>query len=69
MISADGKLWMSNMDGEMIVAKIDPAKYVELGRKEVIDTTRQAPALSNGRLFFRGKDKVVCVDVREESYR
>ena len=64
MIAADGKLWMSTMGGEMVVAKIDPKSYVELGRKKVFDTTRQAPALSDGLLYFRGKESVVCVDAK-----
>lgn len=68
MIFADGKFWMSNMDGELILGKLDAEKFVEVGRQSVTDSTRQAPSLANGFLYFRGNDSVTCVDVRKISY-
>jgi hypothetical protein len=72
MIMADGKLWMSNIDGEMIVADVNPKRYNELGRTEIVairkyGVSRQTPVLANGRLYFRG-DKIVCVDVRNSPF-
>lgn len=65
MISADGKLFMSTMKGEVVIARASPAGYQELGRKLVIETTRQAPALANGRLYLRDDKEIVCLDVRK----
>jgi outer membrane protein assembly factor BamB len=64
LIAADGKLFIVTLQGELIVAKASPKGYEELGRKEVIGQTRQAPSLSNGFLFLRDDKEVVCLDVR-----
>lgn len=63
-IAADGKLFLSTMDGELVVARPSPEKYVELGRKTVLGMTRQAPALAGGRLYLRDDAEIVCLDVR-----
>lgn len=65
-ILADGKLWYVTMKGELILVKADPAKYIELARsKPLIETTRHAPALANGRLYLRDGKEIVCLDVRK----
>ena len=66
MISAGGKLFMSTMKGEVVIARASPAGYQELGRKLVVETTRQAPALSDGRLYLRDGKEIVCLDVRKK---
>jgi outer membrane protein assembly factor BamB len=65
LISADGKLFMTTMKGELVVARANPERYDEIGRATVLGSTRQAPALSNGRLFLRDDKEVVCLDVRK----
>ena len=64
LIAADGKLFMTTMAGELVVARASSKKYDELGRATVLETTRQAPSLSNGRLFLRDGREIVCLDVR-----
>jgi outer membrane protein assembly factor BamB len=63
-IAADGNLFLSTMDGDLVVVRPSPEKYVELGRKTVLGMTRQAPALANGRLYLRDDAEIVCLDVR-----
>lgn len=65
MIAADGKLFMSTMKGELIIARASPKAYEEIGRTTVIGTTRQAPALANGLLYLRDDKEIVCLDVRK----
>ena len=65
LIAADGKLFMTTMAGELVVARASSKKYDELGRATVLETTRQAPALSNGRLYLRDGREIVCFDVRK----
>jgi outer membrane protein assembly factor BamB len=65
MIAADGKLWMSTMKGELVVARASPKAYEEIGRTTVIGTTRQAPALANGLLYLRDDKEIVCLNVRK----
>ena len=43
LIAADGKLFISTMNGELVVVRATPAAYEELGRATVLAPTRQAP--------------------------
>ena len=65
LIAADGKLFMTTMNGEFVVAKISSKSYEEIGRAEVLKQTRQAPALSNGLIYLRDNDEIICLDVRK----
>ena len=65
LIAADGKLFMTTMAGELVVARASSKKYDELGRATLMETTRQAPALSNGRLYLRDGREILCLDVRK----
>lgn len=65
LIAADGKLWCSTMEGELVIVKATPDKFEELHRTSLIGKTRQAPALSNGRIFLRDDTEIICVDVRK----
>ncbi|NQV22894.1 MAG: PQQ-like beta-propeller repeat protein [Rhodopirellula sp.] len=66
MIAADGKLFATTMKGELVIIKATPDGYEEIGRREVIGTTRQAPALASGRLYLRDGAEIVCLDVRRK---
>jgi len=66
MIAADGKLFMTTMKGEVVIARATPSGYQELGRKLVSETTRQAPALADGRLYLRDDQEIICLDVTKK---
>ena len=63
-ILADGKLWITTMRGELVLVKASPAGFEEVSRAKVIGETRQAPTLSNGHLYLRDGNQMVCFDVR-----
>ena len=65
LIAAEGKLFISTMKGELIIAKMNSQQYEELGRAKLFGMTRQAPTLSDGRLFVRDEKEIICVDVRK----
>ncbi|WP_425615365.1 PQQ-binding-like beta-propeller repeat protein [Anatilimnocola sp. NA78] len=65
MIAADGKLFISTMLGELVVARASPKAYEEIGRMEVLGSTRQAPSLAGGLLYLRDDKEIVCLDVRK----
>lgn len=67
MIAADGKLFASTMNGDLVVVKLSPDSYQEIGRTQLTGPTRQAPALSEGFIYLRDNEEIVCVDVRETS--
>jgi outer membrane protein assembly factor BamB len=64
-IAADGKLFVSTVKGELVVVRATPKGYGEVGRKEVVGFTRQAPALAGGLLYLRDDAEIVCLDVRK----
>jgi outer membrane protein assembly factor BamB len=66
LIAADGKLFLSTMQGELVVVTATPRRFEELGRKRVVGKTRQAPALAGGLLYLRDDREIVCLDVRPE---
>ncbi len=64
LILADGKLFLTTMNGEVVIVDATPTAFKELGRAKIMETTRQAPTLSNGFLFVRDDEEVICIDVR-----
>jgi outer membrane protein assembly factor BamB len=64
LIAADGKLFLSTMQGELVVVTATPKAYEELGRKTVLGRMRQAPALAGGLLYVRDDRDILCLDVR-----
>ncbi len=65
LIAADGKLFFSTTAGELVVVRATPKAYEEIGRKQILGFTRQAPALADGRLYLRDDKEIVCLDVRK----
>jgi len=65
MIEADGKLWITMITGELVLVRANPKEYEELGRAQVVESTRQAPTLAGGLLYLRDGREIVCVDVRK----
>lgn len=63
--AADGKLYIVTLNGELVIAKADPAKLTILTRKEILEQTRQAPTISDGLLFARDNKSIVCIDLRK----
>jgi outer membrane protein assembly factor BamB len=65
MIEADGKLWIAMITGELVLVRVNPKEYEELGRAQLLESTRQAPTLAGGLLYLRDGSEIVCVDVRK----
>ena len=63
LTAADGKLFLSTMKGELVIVRATPKAYEELGRATILGQTRQAPALSGGRVYLRDDKEIVCVEV------
>lgn len=65
LIAAQGLLFISTMKGELVLVRATPKGFEELGRATVMKTTRTAPSLSNGRLYLRDDQEIVCLDARK----
>ncbi|WP_372721639.1 PQQ-binding-like beta-propeller repeat protein [Novipirellula sp.] len=67
VIEADGKLFLLNDLGDLILAEANPVQYIERGRVRVLggEISWTAPALDQGRLFVRNHGRAVCLFVGE----
>ena len=64
LIAADGKLYISTVDGELVIVRATPERFEELSRAQLFAGTRQAPALLDGRLYVRDSEEIICIDIR-----
>ncbi len=65
MIAADGKLYISTFDGELVIVRAAPEAFEELDRAAVLGSTRQAPSLLGGKLYLRDASEIVCIDIQK----
>lgn len=64
-ILADGKLMVFENNGTHLrVVKASPAAYEQVARAKIEGMGCTSPALSNGKLIVRQKEKLVCFDLR-----
>ena len=61
MVYADGKLWITTFEGELVLARATPAGYQELGRAELLGRTRQTLTIAGGRGYLRDDREVLCI--------
>lgn len=76
LLYVDGRLLCLSEDGTLRVLRPNPEEYDELAEFQFRDSTGQpllrepvwvAPALSDGKLYLRGKDRLVCLDLKAQS--
>ncbi|MGB1926199.1 MAG: PQQ-binding-like beta-propeller repeat protein, partial [Rubripirellula sp.] len=63
---ADGKFWITTMQGELVLVKADPDRYHELGRLKLFGKTRQSLSIADGRGYIRDDQKIYCFDLRKQ---
>jgi outer membrane protein assembly factor BamB len=65
---ADGHLYVRGENGKVALVEANPTKYVEKGRFEQPDRSKQAawphPVVANGKLYLRDWDVLLCYDVK-----
>ncbi len=64
LVYADGKLWITTMDGELVLVKVTPDGYQELGRAKLFGRTRQSLSIADGLGYIRDNQEVVCIKLR-----
>lgn len=66
--AADGRLYIQYMDGTMVLAKADPARYVEVGSFKVPGAGERPcwshPVIADGKLYLREPNRLLCFDIR-----
>jgi outer membrane protein assembly factor BamB len=65
---ADGRLYYRSETGTMLLIEPSPKQYLERGRFDQPDRSRQPawvhPVIANGRLYLRDQDVLFCYDVK-----
>lgn len=66
LILADGKLLIDGPTDQLSIVRAAPREFELLGRTKVAPGNLRAatPTIADGRLFLRGKDALVCYDLR-----
>jgi outer membrane protein assembly factor BamB len=69
------RYWMFTENGDVVLARLSPEKFEELGRAHIIEPTNDAfgrpvvwcpPAFANGKMFVRNDKECVCVSLKAE---
>lgn len=69
-----GRTWLFSETGDLILARLSPEKYEELGRVHLLDPTNECfgrevvwshPAFANRCIFARNDRELVCVSLAE----
>ncbi len=67
---ADGRLYLRAESGTMILIEPNREKYIERGRFEQPERTREQawphPVIANGKLYIRDQDLLLCYDVKKK---
>lgn len=65
-ILAGDKLLLLTVDGDLVLAEASPQAHRELGRVNIAkSTTRALPALADGHVYCRSKDRLICIKLVE----
>jgi len=71
LLLADGRLYYRQESGTMTLIEPSPKEYLERGRFEQPDRTKQPawahPVVANGKLYLRDQDVLLCYDVKPRS--
>lgn len=63
--TGNNRLLMLDDAGNLILLEPDPKEYKELARAKVCGETWAHPALSNGKLYVRDKNELICLSLGE----
>jgi outer membrane protein assembly factor BamB len=64
---ASDTLLLMTEDGILVLAAASPEGFKELGRERILgNEVRAYPAVAGGMFYARGKDRMVCVDLRKK---
>jgi outer membrane protein assembly factor BamB len=75
LIRQADRYWLFSENGDLILARLTPEKYEELGRAHILEPTNDAfgrpvvwcpPAFADGKMFVRNDKECVCVSLKAE---
>ena len=64
-ILVDGKLLITTLEGDLVMVRASGTSFEQLAKAPVLGKTRQAPSYSDGFIFLRDDNNVICIDLRK----
>jgi outer membrane protein assembly factor BamB len=65
MCQADGRLYVTNFNGDTYVLEADPEACKVLGENKIGEQTRGSLAFSNGQVFLRTHKNLYCFEAKK----
>ncbi len=76
IVENEGRYFIFDDAGELIIGKFSPTEFTEIDRAKVLEPTGAArgrkivwshPAFSNGKMFARNDNEIVCVNLKRDA--
>lgn len=64
LVHADGKFWLTTIEGDLLIARADAKGLQELGRATLVGKNRQTLSIAHGFGYLRDDNEVVCIQLR-----
>ena len=61
LVYADGRFWITTLEGELVIARADAKGMEELSRVSVMNKNRQTLTIANGYGYLRDDKEVACI--------
>jgi outer membrane protein assembly factor BamB len=77
IVKNEERFFLFTDSGELIMARLSPEQYEELGRTKILEPTTPAqgrivlwshPAFANGCIYARNDDEIVCMSLAQADY-
>lgn len=65
LVYADGKFFLTTIEGELVIAKADAKGFKETSRVQLVGKNRQTLSIANGYGYLRDDNEVVCVELKK----
>lgn len=62
---AEGHLFITTKTGDLVLVEATPTAYNEKARVRLLAENRTSPTISNGRLFLRDRQHIMCLDIKK----
>lgn len=69
IVAAGNRLLVTTMEGEVLLLQADPKQFKLLGRMKAFENEKGLyahPALVGNRLYYRGSDCIVCIELPKD---
>lgn len=65
LVYADGKFFLTTIEGELVIAKADAKGFQEISRAQLVGKNRQTLSIANGYGYLRDDNEIVCIELKK----